>query len=306
MHLHRPQDLKVALRLSWQDAGLAGITVAWAVMPKAMVFFHFYTIGVMVLVLSIGVTRGLWAALSRGGVASLLVLIVAAFGPMRHLMGMEVVSMLGCGVFAGLLGESQRRSREALKRSFFDTLQVLSRALEARDPYTEGHTRRTARYAIQMADAMGVPWEAQVAIEQAGLLHDLGKIGTPDAVLGKQGALTAGEQEQMRRHPVVGGKILEGVEFLAAAANLVRHHHEHFDGSGYPDGLSGNAIPLGAKIMAVADALDAMTTDRPYHKAVTLGEAILEVERGSGGQFDPDVVSALKRACLEKIRGEGS
>jgi HD-GYP domain-containing protein (c-di-GMP phosphodiesterase class II) len=102
----------------------------------------------------------------------------------------------------------------------------------------------------------------------------------------------------MRRHPIIGGKILEGVAFLADAADLVRHHHEHYDGSGYPEGLSGADIPLGARILAVADALDAMTTDRPYHKAMVLSEAVREVERSAGKQFDPLVSDALKRVRL--------
>jgi putative nucleotidyltransferase with HDIG domain len=299
MHADRAGNLSARLfRLTWEDWTLAAVTSAWVVAPKAMPFFHLYTIAAMVLTLSLGSTRGLWVALSRAGGACVVILLGAVYGPMRHLMGLEVLSMAGCGLFAGLLGERQRRAREELKRSFLDTLQVLARALSARDPYTQGHTLRTARYAVAIAREMKADAAALAAIEQAGLLHDLGKIGTPDAVLRKEGPLTAPEQNEMRRHPIIGGKILEGVAFLADAADLVRHHHEHYDGSGYPEGLSGADIPLGARILAVADALDAMTTDRPYHKAMVLSEAVREVERSAGKQFDPLVSDALKRVRL--------
>lgn len=286
-------------RLSWEDGALIGATLAWMAAPKGMALFHLYTMAVMVLILSLGFSRGLSVGLARAAGACLAIILFASFGSMRHSMWMDVFSLAGCGAFAGFLGERQRRAQERLKDSFSQTLEALARALEARDPYTEGHSRRTARYAAAIAREAGLTGDAHAAIEQAGLLHDLGKIGTPDAVLRKGGPLTGEEQALMRRHSVVGAQILAGVAFLKEAATLVRHHHEHYDGTGYPDNLSGSAIPMGSRILAVADAIDAMTTDRPYRKALRLGDALAELERGSGRQFDPAVLETLKRARLK-------
>lgn len=288
-------SIRDILRLGWEDAWLAVLTAAWLLAPASMSYFHLYTLAAMILILHLGSTRGLWAGLSRAAVACAAVAFSALYGPMRHSMTLEVLSLAGCGGLAGFLGDRQRRAREELRRSFYDTLQVLARTLAARDPYTEGHTYRTARYAVAIARQLGLDEASLAAIEQAGILHDLGKIGTPDAVLRKEGSLDEIEKEEMMRHSIVGGRILEGVDFLAPAAGLVRHHHEKYDGSGYPDGLAGEGIPLGARILAAADALDAMTTDRPYHKAVDFPAALREIERGARRQFDPGVVEALKR-----------
>lgn len=277
---------------------MAALTLGWMAAPKGMAVFHLYTVGCMVLILSLGFNRGLAAGLSRALLACAAVLLFAAYGPMRHMMWLEIFSLASCGAFAGILGWKQRKAEDALKRSFYQTLEALARALEARDPYTEGHTQRTARYAVAIAREMGLDEPARTAIEQAGLLHDLGKIATPDAILRKEGPLTPAERAEMLRHPAAGSRILSGVEFLSRAAVLVRHHHESYDGSGYPDGLAGSAIPLGARILAAADTLDAMTTDRPYRKGLSFAEAGLELERGAGSQFDPAVIAALKRASL--------
>lgn len=292
-------------RLTWEDGTLVGVTLAWMAAPQGMTLFHIYTVAVMILILSLGFNRGLIVGLSRSAGACIAVMLFGAFSSMRHLMWMETFSLAGCGTFAGILGDRQRRAQEQLKESFRQTLELLARALEARDPYTEGHSRRTARYAAAIAREMSLNGTARVEIEQAGLLHDLGKIGTPDVVLRKEGPLSDDERATIRHHPVIGAQILSGVAFLEKAAVFVRHHHECYDGSGYPDGLSGPAVPLGSRILAVADALDAMTTDRPYRKALRLGDAMLELERGASRQFDPAVLEALKRAHLMLDMTEG-
>jgi len=289
---------KDLLKLTWEDGALAAATAVWLAAPKGMTVFHLYTVGAMLFILSLGFRRGLAAGLSRTLVACAAVFLSAIYGPMAHEMWLEIFSLASCGVFAGVLGWKQRKAQDALKRSFYQTLEALARALEARDPYTEGHTQRTARYAVAIARELGLDEPARTTIEQAGLLHDLGKIATPDAILRKEGPLTPAERTEMLRHPAAGSRILSGVEFLSGAAVLVRSHHENYDGTGYPDGLAGGAIPLGARVLAAADTLDAMTTDRPYRKGLSFAEAQRELERGAGSQFDPAVVTALKRTDL--------
>lgn len=290
----------LARALTWEDGALAALAALWALSGARMESFHAVTVLAAVFVLSVGLERGLAAALARATAVAALGLGAARLHP-GHAMGLELAATGACAVAAGALGAAQRRSRLALERSFRETLEALARALEARDVYTEGHSRRTAAYAAAVADAMGLPADERSAIERAGLLHDLGKIGVRDAVLLKEGSLTPEEEGQMRLHPELGGRILAGISFLRDASALARHHHERFDGKGYPDGLAGEAIPLGARILAVADALDAMTTDRPYRRALSGDEAVARLRQGAGSQFDPDVVAALERAGVARM-----
>jgi putative nucleotidyltransferase with HDIG domain len=167
-----------------------------------------------------------------------------------------------------------KRTYARLQRAIFQSLLGLANALEAKDPYTRGHSTRVADLAGQLARRMGLPRAETEAIAQAALLHDLGKIGVPETILRKAGALTEEEWEIMRRHPVVGAQIVAPLEFFDDGAIIVRHHHERVDGSGYPDGLKGEAIPLGARIVAIADVYDALTSRRPYRGRLTHAEAI--------------------------------
>ena len=180
-----------------------------------------------------------------------------------------------------------------LERAFQDTVTSLIVTLEARDEYTEGHSLRVAEYAAGIASSQRLPHGLAEQIRTASLLHDLGKVGVRDSVLAKPGGLNGSEWDAMRQHPILGWKILEPLGFLADEAQVVRHHHEHLDGTGYPDGLKGDAIPLGARIIAVADAFDAMTTRRPYRPARRWCEAVAELRRCAGTQFDPGAVTAF-------------
>ncbi len=186
-------------------------------------------------------------------------------------------------------------THDRLQRAFFQSLLGLANALEAKDPYTRGHSERVARLAEQLALRIGCSRSEARIIAQAGLLHDLGKIGMPEAVLRKAGPLTEEEWRLMREHPVVGAQIVAPLEFFSEGARIVRHHHERSDGSGYPAGLSGEAIPLGARIVAVADVYDALTSDRPYRGSLGRAAALDHIEEAAGHLLDPEIVSAFLR-----------
>lgn len=180
-----------------------------------------------------------------------------------------------------------------LERSYDVTLEAMGDALDLRDEETEGHSKRVTAYSVALAKAVGVSAAELKVIARGAFLHDIGKIATPDAILHKPARLTAEEMDIMRKHCEVGYEMVRKIPFLAAAAEIVYTHQEKFDGSGYPRGLRGSEIPLGARIFAIADTLDAMTSDRPYRKGRSFAEARAEVERCSGTQFDPRVVQAF-------------
>jgi diguanylate cyclase (GGDEF)-like protein len=186
-------------------------------------------------------------------------------------------------------------------------LAALRDMLEARDPGTGAHSERVRIYALALAEAHGVPKSQLPDIEHGVMLHDIGKIAVPDSILLKPGPLSPDEWKIMRTHPGVGRRLIEHMPFLRGAVPVVYHHHERWDGTGYPDGLRGEDIPLGARIFAVADAFDAMTYDRPYSRAIPVPSARAEIERCAGTHFDPSVVAtflALPLECLEELRGQ--
>ena len=180
-----------------------------------------------------------------------------------------------------------------LEESYDDTLEALGGALDAKDEETEGHSQRVTAFTIAMAKAMDVDRSLIRQIARGAFLHDIGKMGIPDQILRKPGPLTAEERETMRKHCEIGYSVLERISFLKEAAEIVLAHQECYDGSGYPRGLKGTQIPLGARIFAVADTLDAMISDRPYRKAVPISAARAEIQRCSGTQFDPRVVQVF-------------
>jgi HD-GYP domain-containing protein (c-di-GMP phosphodiesterase class II) len=180
-----------------------------------------------------------------------------------------------------------------LEIHYTETIEALVSALEARDPYTEAHASRIRDLAVSIAIAMQLPYEQRRAVRLGAILHDVGKIGISDAILLKPGPLTDEEWAIMRTHPEIGERMLKSIDFLAPALPIVRHHHERWAGKGYPDGLAEKDIPIGARIVAVCDAFDAMTSDRPYRKALALEEACDELTKNSGTQFDPDCVDLI-------------
>jgi putative nucleotidyltransferase with HDIG domain len=189
------------------------------------------------------------------------------------------------------------------EKAHLATLAALISALDARERETQAHSWRVQQYTLRLAREMAMSEADLQAIAAGALLHDIGKIGIPDAILLKPGALTEAEWEEMRRHPEIGGEILKGLTHLEAAGAIVLAHQERWDGTGYPCGLAGVAIPLGARIFAVADALDAMTSDRPYRERTTFASAREEIARCAGTQFDPEVVAAFLGIPLEEWEG---
>jgi HD-GYP domain-containing protein (c-di-GMP phosphodiesterase class II) len=177
-----------------------------------------------------------------------------------------------------------------LRDAYRETVQTLARAVETRDAYTGAHITRVCRYSRRIGERLGLKPRELWWLEVGATLHDIGKIGVPDAVLTKAGALTDDEWALMRRHPEVGRRMLASVAFLEPALDVVAHHHERWDGRGYPAGIAAEAIPLSGRIVALADAFDAMTTNRPYRPRKTLQEALREIVRERGAQFDPSVV----------------
>jgi len=179
------------------------------------------------------------------------------------------------------------------------TVEALAATVDAKDPYTRGHSGRVAAYAAAIAAALDLPAADVTRVRQAGVLHDVGKIGVPDAILLKPDRLTGAEYDIIKQHPEIGERILQGLPFLREILPAVRHHHERWDGGGYPDGLAGAAIPADAAILAVADSFDAMTSSRTYRPGLPVGEALRRVREGAGTQYDPRVVAAFDRAVVE-------
>jgi len=192
---------------------------------------------------------------------------------------------------------------EDIERSYFSTVQALAKAIEVKDPYTRGHSERVTAYALMIAEAMGLDEMERQKLKYAATLHDIGKIGIAGRVLNKPGALTEEEYSHVKTHPALGDSIIEPVEFLQAPRPIILHHHERYDGKGYPQGLKGEEIPLAARILSVADAFEAMRSDRPYRRALPLEEARKELLRNSGTQFDPRVVEKFLE-ILDRCGGD--
>ena len=206
-------------------------------------------------------------------------------------------------VFARELGELYRQERsrareleavlEHLQETYVATMRTLAQVVEAKDLTTRGHLDRTQAYGVALARMIAPDLVEQPELGYGFFLHDIGKVGIPESILCKAGPLTDDEWVVMRQHPTIGAQIVEPIRFLGDAVQTIRHHHERFDGRGYPCGLGGDDIPLAARIFAVADSFDAMTSDRPYRDALPVERALQEIEDGAGGQFDPQIVEAF-------------
>jgi len=208
--------------------------------------------------------------------------------------------------YAADLRETYKLEREhalELRGSYMATVRALSNAVEARDAYTGKHAERVAAYGLELARATGSSLAVDPQIEFGFLLHDIGKVAVPDAILFKPHPLSAQERDLMERHPVIGWEILREIDFLGVAKLVVRSHHERWDGGGYPDRLVGDDIPYAARVFAVADTLDALTTTRPYRSALPWEQARAIIRDAAGTQFDPSVVEAFNEIADADLAG---
>ncbi len=185
------------------------------------------------------------------------------------------------------------KEHHTLQNSYLTAINALAFAIEARDNYTRGHSERVAMYAVWLGERLGFGRKRLRLMQHCCRLHDVGKIGVPDKILLKPGRLTLEERAQVEFHPVYGAEILGDLKFISKGLPQILHHHERYDGKGYPYGLKKDRIPLDVRVISVADAFDAMTSDRPYRKALTTEEVIAEFKRNSGTQFDPRIAKLL-------------
>jgi len=192
-----------------------------------------------------------------------------------------------------------------IKDSYFEIVKALAQAIEAKDPYTHGHSERVMKYSLAIAPRFGLSKEEKESLRFAAILHDIGKIGVRGIILNNPDGLTNEEYDEIKKHTLIGENIIQPVELLQSIRPLIKYHHEWYNGKGYPDGLSGENIPLGARILAVSDAYDAMESDRPYRKALTEETAIQELKRGSGSQFDPKIVEIFLEILKQNSSGDG-
>ncbi|MEA2371944.1 MAG: hypothetical protein QOH12_2338 [Solirubrobacteraceae bacterium] len=212
--------------------------------------------------------------------------------------------------YAADLRETFKQERERtleLQRSYMATVRALANAVEARDAYTGKHAERVAAYALEIARVAGLDLAGGREVEFGFLLHDIGKVAVPDAILFKPARLTPQERLVIEQHPVTGSQIVREIDFLGQAREVIRSHHERWDGLGYPDQLAGEKIPLSARVFSVADVLDALTTDRPYRQGSPIAQARAMIVDEGGTHFDPGVIRAFEEisdATFEEIREE--
>ncbi|MFC4735364.1 HD domain-containing phosphohydrolase [Bacillus daqingensis] len=227
------------------------------------------------------------------------------WAPVQSLFGDEFDELSnGFNAMISGLERREKRNRELLQNVF----SFFAAALDARDEYTAGHSRRVASYAVSIAKEAGFSESEQDLVYKAGLLHDVGKIGVPDAILLKKGKLTEAEFAAMKKHPEIGEQMLIEANLPAEWIGVlpgVRHHHERMDGTGYPDGLQGMEIPILGRLLAVADSFDAMTSDRPYVKGISVQQALLAIEEGKGRQFDPRFADAFLHVMKSASKDKG-
>ena len=190
-------------------------------------------------------------------------------------------------------------TKDIITKNYLCSLKALNKILEAKDPHTREHSKKVSEYALSIAQELGLSGDEQEVMKETALLHDIGKIGIAEAILNKPNKLNPQEWAEIKRHSQIGEEILEPLKVLHIEQSIVRHHHERYDGKGYPDHLKGEQIPFYARILAVADAYEAMTSQRAYRRAFSPIEALTELERCSGTQFDPEIVRAFVRVLRE-------
>ncbi len=288
-------SLMLFLCVSWSYyvRVVKGIEVAYS---------YFYYIPIVVGAYSFGLLGGMVVAIST---SLLYVAVILATG-WTNAVAVDVLLTIGSfnfvGLLTGFLSSQSHQARLRLQDAYVHIITSLAQAIDAKDSYTANHSQRQADYAVEIAEEIGLSKHQIEVIRKAAHLHDLGKIAVDDAILSKPGKLTEEEWNKIKAHSVKGAKILEPLSFLKEVVELVRQHHERYDGTGYPNGDMKDSISLGARIVTVTDAYHAMTSDRPYRKAMSKEKAIEELKNCSGTQFDPKVVEAFLKVLRKKER----
>lgn len=319
---HRPPEVSKGLLVGGAMVlGISALVVPLiALLPQVGGWLRLlYLIPILWAALAFGLRGGVLAA-SACGFAYLMGIawMAVATGPAEATQALwsAYADLLALGLTGAFVGRSRERefqlreelgeTNRLLRRDLLRVAQALTQAVQAKDAYTEGHLHRVSEYAVTVGERLGLRGQELEMLHYASLLHDIGKIGVPEDVLKKPGALSSDEAETMRRHPEIGARMLENLDLLSGAAPLVLHHQERYDGRrngeypGYPYGLSGDGIPLGARIIAVVDAFDAMTTTRPYRQALSAEHAVAVLRKERGQQFDPLVVDAFVGLLAER------
>ncbi|MDR3539665.1 MAG: HD-GYP domain-containing protein [Desulfosporosinus sp.] len=245
-------------------------------------------------------TRSIWVNNFRWSVPNSL-----AFVPLGYLLALLFKNWGVLGLF--LLIIPLLASRHAfqlyvdMRENYLNTVEALVQALEAKDTYTSGHSERVGKLAVIIAEEIEMSEDKIQSLKYAAVLHDVGKIGVSEIILNKEGKLLDSEWEAIRSHPVIGQTIIKGIKFLYDIGHVVRHHHERYDGNGYPDGIKGSEIPLESRIIAVADTYDAITSDRSYRKGSTHDGALAELKRVAGSQLDPEIVEIFCKVVTNEL-----
>lgn len=277
------------------------------IVPAAISAVVFYLINSNLFMIVISLAEeisilSIWKNRVKGIVATYI-----ALAPIGFIMAMVYVSIGIWGIilffFPLILARRSFELYTKMRKVYLDTIRALAAAIDAKDPYTKGHSERVAEMSVGLAQELNLPGRDIENIEYTALLHDIGKIGIDDRILGKESSLTSQEFDKIKEHPAIGANIIEPVDFLKNSYEAIYHHHERYNGKGYPDGIKSKDIPILARIIAVADAYDAMGSDRPYRKKLDKDKILKELNDQSGKQFDPEVVKALI-SILDRERKE--
>lgn len=219
--------------------------------------------------------------------------VLVTYSRQEHNFGKEEMDLFLTFASQAAIAINNAQMHQSLHRNYLDTVKALVLAMESRYPYMKGHSGRVTRFAIKIARQLQLAEADREILHYTGYIHDVGKIAIPDAILNKPAKLTPAERAIIQLHPIKGQEMLLPLKFLEKGMPVVRHHHERYDGKGYPDGLEKKQIPLGARILATADAFDAMISERPYRPKLSLQEAVAELRVNSGTQFDPEIITVF-------------